>query len=164
MPTTAEAIAVCDGLDIDVQYACRDDDTPDEATIRSWIGAALERHGEVAASEVSVRIVDELEMRELNATYRQQDKPTNVLSFPASSPQVPESIATLGDIVICAPVVSAEAEAQGKRGEDHWAHLLIHGTLHLLGYDHDDDAEAARMEALETEILAARGIADPYAA
>ena len=111
------------------------------------------------AREICVRICNEAESRELNSTYRQQDKATNVLSFSADI-DVPE--APLGDLAICLPVVLREAEAQGKTQGDHYAHLFVHGVLHLLGYDHTDNAEALRMEALEKAILAACGIADPY--
>jgi probable rRNA maturation factor len=114
-------------------------------------------------------------MRQLNHTYRQQDKVTNVLSFPADLPAIaPAATQTgdeslpgfdyqlLGDIVVCAAVLSEEAAAQGKRVADHWAHMLVHGTLHLLGYDHLGESDAARMEAQEVEILRSYGIADPY--
>ncbi len=110
--------------------------------------------------EVCVRICDEAESRHLNAAYRQQDKPTNVLSF-AAEIDVPE--APLGDLAICLPVVLREAGVQGKAPRDHLTHLLVHGVLHLLGYDHAADAEAQLMEALEKAILADCGIADPYA-
>lgn len=105
-------------------------------------------------------------MRSLNCAFRGKDKPTNVLSFPAGDVAgLPaDAPLPLGDIVICAGVVGAEAAAQGKTEDDHWAHMLVHGTLHLLGFDHETDAEAADMEALETRILGEHGIADPYGA
>ena len=131
-----------------------------------WVAAAIAAaaHPAGAGVEVSVRVVDADEIRALNERYRQQDKPTNVLSFPAELPAAPAGQpALLGDIIICAPVVRSEAEQQGKTLQSHWAHLLVHGTLHLLGYDHLQDADAERMEGLEASILAAHGIANPYA-
>ena len=115
--------------------------------------------------DVSVRIVDEHEMRTLNRDYRNQDKPTNVLAFPAGDAGFvpPGEIPLLGDIVVCAAVVAREAEEQGKLLDHHWSHMLVHGTLHLLGYDHDTDLEAEEMEALERRVLNSLGIADPYA-
>ena len=101
--------------------------------------------------------------RALNRDFRGKDYATNVLSFPTDlSPEVKSPL--IGDLAICAPVVAREAEEQGKRLRDHYAHMVIHGTLHLLGHDHVDDHDAERMEALETRLLAALGIADPYAA
>ena len=121
--------------------------------------AALDASGEGA--ELGVRIVDKDEMKVLNSRYRGKDCPTNVLAFSADLP--PElGIALLGDIVVCAPLVREEALAQGKKERAHWAHLLVHGTLHLLGHDHQEPCEAAAMESLETRILAALGIPDPY--
>lgn len=116
-------------------------------------------------TELSVRLVDKEEMRALNRDYRNKDKPTNVLSFPAGAMRgLPaEAGRVLGDIVICAPLVGDEAARQGKALGDHWAHMLVHGTLHLLGYDHDSDTEAVEMEALETQILTSNGLKDPYA-
>lgn len=112
-----------------------------------------------------MRIVDEAESRALNHRFRDRDAPTNVLSFPAGDDLVlPEGEARpLGDIVLCAPVVEREAALQGKPAGAHWAHLLVHGALHLLGYDHGNDADAAEMEALEIAVLAAGGLPDPYA-
>jgi len=105
-------------------------------------------------------------MRGLNRDYRGKDKPTNVLSFPAGQVAgLPDAEPVpLGDIVVCADVVSDEAATQEKAPADHWAHMLVHGTLHLLGFDHEDETDAATMEALETRILAAGGVADPYGA
>lgn len=103
-------------------------------------------------------------MRSLNRDYRQKDKATNVLSFPAGAIEgLPaEAAPLLGDIVICAEVVSDEAAEQGKSTDDHWAHMLVHGTLHLLGYDHETDDDAAEMEGLEARILTVNGLRDPY--
>jgi probable rRNA maturation factor len=153
-------------LRVDVQRADPDVSAPDDDFIRAWITRALEASAKHPGADVSVRIVDAAEMRVLNRDYRDKDKPTNVLSFPAgpvaglpAAEPVP-----IGDIVICADVVGDEAEAQAKPLLDHWAHMLVHGTLHLLGFDHERDAEALEMEALETRILAAHGVADPYSA
>ena len=110
---------------------------------------------------LAVRIVDEGEGRALNARWRNRDRPTNVLSFRADLPPEIE-LPLLGDLVLCAPVVLREAAEQGKRARDHWAHLVIHGVLHLLGMDHQDDFEAEVMERREREILATLGIDDPY--
>ena len=108
-----------------------------------------------------MRVVDEPEMRALNARYRGKDYATNVLSFPAELPPGVE-LPLLGDIVVCAPVVAREAQEQHKRERWHWAHLMVHGTLHLLGHDHERPRQAAGMEAIERRILGALGIADPY--
>ena len=117
------------------------------------------------AQELSIRLVNEEEGSNLNQTYRDKTGPTNVLSFPFQNPEnlPPEqNLPLLGDIVICAPLVRQEALAQGKAEVNHWAHLTVHGTLHLLGYDHINDEEAQIMEQLETEILAELGFPDPY--
>ena len=144
---------------IDVDCASAEPDIPGAPSVRRWVRAALgDAH---AGAELSVRIVDEPEMRALNARYRHQDYATNVLSFPAGLPpdvQVP----LLGDIVICAPVVKREAAEQHKAPRAHWAHMVVHGTLHLLGHDHERAREAAAMEALERRILADLKFPDPY--
>jgi probable rRNA maturation factor len=111
--------------------------------------------------EVTIRIVGIDESQHLNHTYREKDKPTNVLSFPFEAPEHIE-LPFLGDLIICAPVVEQEAEAQQKKVASHWAHLTLHGLLHLLGFDHIEDAEADEMEALEIQVLAKLGIDDPY--
>lgn len=145
---------------VDIQCACSEP-VPDESNMRRWITAALAGHDAPDDCEVSLRLVDTAEMSSLNETYRGKSGPTNVLSFPAD---LPAGIAAplLGDIVICAPVVRTEAEQQGKTLEAHWAHMLVHGTLHLLGYDHVEDADAQAMESLETVILASLNYACPY--
>ena len=154
-------------VEVDVQIACTDPDVPSEGEIQSWIRHALSASGRplAAASEVSVRVVDSAEIQRLNSDYRGQDKATNVLSFPAGSVTgLPaDAVRTLGDIVVCAQVVSGEAAGLGTAVRDHWAHMLVHGTLHLLGFDHVKDADAAEMERLETRILARNGVTDPYA-
>lgn len=151
---------------VDVQVACSNPDIPAKTHIEDWIGRAIDAAGPdtAAGAEVSVRLVDREEMQALNRDFRGMDRTTNVLSFPAGETTgLPSDVPPpLGDIVICAAVVSDEAARQGKLVADHWAHLLVHGTLHLLGYDHESDAEAAEMEAVETRILGAAGLADPY--
>ena len=149
-------------LTLHVGYAVPRAGIPSSASFRRWVEAALHGARRRKATELSIRIVDADEGRGLNRDYRGKDYATNVLSFEADLP--PElKLPLIGDMVICAPVVAREAAEQGKRPSDHWAHLTVHGTLHLLGYDHIVAAEAEAMEALETRILAGLGIADPYA-
>nr|WP_063572674.1 rRNA maturation RNase YbeY [Luteibacter rhizovicinus] len=148
-------------LDVAVGYAAPRKGVPASASFRRWIEAALKGARRRKASELSIRIVDIEEGQALNLQYRGRDYATNVLSFPVELPPGVD-LPLIGDLVICAPVVAREAAEQGKKPADHWAHLTIHGTLHLLGYDHIDEAEAEAMEALETRILAGLGIADPY--
>nr|WP_207161099.1 rRNA maturation RNase YbeY [Halorhodospira halophila] len=135
---------------------------PEAERVQAWLEPVFEAHGR--GGELTVRIVDEDESRALNRDYRGRDKPTNVLSFPCELPPgLPaEAAQILGDLVVCAPVVAREAAEQGKPEADHWAHMLVHGALHLLGYDHEDPAQAERMEAEERRILAALGVPDPY--
>lgn len=151
---------------VDVQFACDDPDSPDAEIIIRWVRVAVAEAGvEVTGdAEVSVRVVDIDEIRKLNREYRDKDKATNVLSFPAGKIDgLPaEAVQTLGDVVVCAAVVRDEAASQAKELADHWAHMLVHGTLHLLGYDHMTDVEAMEMEGLETRILATQNVADPY--
>ena len=144
---------------IDIQYAIATEGLPSPAQFRQWLQLALQGRAEHA--ELSVRVVDEAEITALNHRYRGKDYPTNVLSFPYE-PMPGVDSALLGDIVICAPVVAREAVEQGKPVESHWAHMVLHGALHLLGFDHHDSAEAQRMEALEAELLAQLGYPDPY--
>ncbi len=151
---------------VDVQLACDDPDTPDVESIRTWVVSAIAAVDATASGrvEVSVRVVDVEEMQTLNREYRARDMPTNVLSFPAGEiAGLPDGeAAVLGDVVICAAVVRDEAVEQGKALAEHWGHMLVHGTLHLLGYDHMTDAEATEMEGLEVRILTSCGVADPY--
>lgn len=133
--------------------------TPDARSFEQWIKAALADRYEQA--ELSVRIVDEEEMTELNSQFRGQDKPTNVLSFPAELPEILD-IPLLGDIAICAPVIEREASEQNKPLESHYAHMSVHGALHLAGYDHIEHKQAEEMETLEIEILGKLGFANPY--
>lgn len=149
-----------------MQIASDANDLPNEEQFRHWIDSALrateaENGDEI---EISLRLVDKEESRALNHRYRQQNKATDVLSFPFDELDgLPdEAVRPLGDLVICAPVVLLEASEQNKKIIDHWAHVVIHGTLHLLGYDHQDDAQAATMETLETNILLGLGINNPY--
>ena len=151
---------------VDMQIASDVGDLPDEGQLNRWIVSALQaaNANDAGDFEMSVRVVNEDESRDLNSRYRQQDKATNVLSFQFDGLDgLPEdTIRPLGDLVICAPVVAREASQQNKAILDHWAHMVIHGTLHLLGYDHNDDAGAAIMETLETNILREFGIENPY--
>ncbi|KUM41843.1 rRNA maturation RNase YbeY [Pseudomonas sp. EpS/L25] len=147
-------------IELDVQVASEAADLPEEPDLRRWCERALRaRQGD---SELTIRLVDEDEGRELNRTWRHKDYATNVLSFPADVPDEFLDIPLLGDLVICAPVVAREAAEQGKPADAHWAHLVIHGCLHLLGYDHLDDDEAEEMEDLERQLLAELGYPDPY--
>lgn len=145
---------------IDIEINSQSQALPAQELIERWIAAALESQ-QLQEAEVSVYIVDEAEGQELNAQYRSKDYPTNVLSFPADLPEELD-IPLLGDLVVCAPVVEREAREQGKALEAHWAHMLVHGSLHLLGYDHIDDTEADEMEALETHIITGLGFPAPY--
>ena len=145
---------------LDLQLACTDENhLPAECDFQRWLEAAVTPFQ--PDSEVTIRLVDEAESNELNLTYRGKDKPTNVLSFPFEAPPGIE-LPLLGDLIICRQVVEQEAAEQGKTVEAHWAHMVVHGTLHLLGYDHIEDEEAEEMEALETEIMLALGYPDPY--
>jgi probable rRNA maturation factor len=131
---------------------------PGRAELAAWARAAL---GRQARGELSVRIVGPRESRTLNARYRRRDKPTNVLSFPAAAARDLAS-QPLGDLVICPAVLRAEARAQGKSMRAHWAHLVVHGTLHLVGYDHERARDAARMERREIAVLRGLGFDNPY--
>ena len=140
-----------------LQYACGSADLPTRRVVNKWIRAALARR--CASAEVTVRIVGEAEGADLNRRWRKRRGATNVLSFPSESHAAP---AFLGDIVICAPVVVREAHQQLKSPEAHWAHLIVHGVLHLLGYDHKTQRDAEAMEALEQGILKRLGYPNPY--
>lgn len=145
-------------IHVAVQFATRKPSVPKAVHIRTWVSAAL---GDRATAQLTVRIVDEQEGRALNEQWRGKAYATNVLSFPCTGlEQVAPDL--LGDIVICAPVVAREAEEQEKDMEAHWAHMVIHGTLHLLGHNHENRADARKMETLETSILHDFGYADPY--
>ena len=147
-------------LQVDIQSASSGP-VPTAKDLRRWIAAALAGRIAQEQVEVCVRLVDNDEMARLNETYRGKKGATNVLSFPAELP-AELGLPLLGDIVICAPVVRAEAAQQGKSSTAHWAHMTVHGTLHLLGYDHIEEDEAAIMEALESAILSQLSYACPY--
>jgi probable rRNA maturation factor len=145
-------------IEVEVQNATAFEPLPDDAQFNLWVEAALRGKSEV---ELTLRLVDREESRKLNSRYRGKDQPTNVLSFPGEFPPGLD-LPLLGDIVICAPLVGAESEAQNKPLPAHWAHLVIHGVLHLLGHDHQDECEAVEMEAIEVELLASLGFENPY--
>ena len=150
-------------LDVAVSYALPRAGLPAANSFRKWAAAALE--GRIREADLAIRLVDAREGRALNRHYRGKDHATNVLSFPAELPEgLPEGVRLplLGDLVLCAPVVAREAREQGKPLSAHYAHLTVHGVLHLLGWDHEDARDAECMEALEREILAGLGIEDPY--
>ena len=146
-------------LDVAVSYAAPRAGVPASTSFRKWVAAALK--GRIREADLAIRIVDEREGQALNRHYRGKDYATNVLSFPAELPEGVK-LPLLGDLVICAPVVAREAAEQGKPVAAHYAHLTVHGVLHLLGWDHDNDVEAEAMEQLEREILAGLGVDDPY--
>jgi probable rRNA maturation factor len=146
---------------ITVQRAAIDNSTPRVAQLKQWAKAVLQN--KTSSAELTIRIVGKDEMTMLNSTYRQKHKPTNVLSFPFEMPLGVEiDMPILGDIVICAEVIQEEAIAQHKAVEAHWAHMVVHGTLHLLGFDHEKDDEAEIMETEEVAILKKLGFSNPY--
>ena len=145
---------------IDVEVNSSSNKIPSIENIELWISAALQSD-ELNQAEVSVYIVDEAESQALNTQYRGKNMPTNVLAFPADIPDE-VGVPLLGDLVVCAPIVAREAQEQGKTLEAHWAHMLIHGTLHLLGYDHIEDDEADVMETLETRLITQLNFPAPY--
>ncbi len=150
-------------VSMDCQLVSANPDTPQPEQMQRWLDAALKDLRPDA--EVVVRIVDEAESRELNRQYRHINRPTNVLSFPFEIPAgmpADAELDLLGDLVVCAPVVATEAVQQGKPVDAHWAHMLVHGALHLCGYDHQNEQQASEMEALETDILTGLGYAAPY--
>ncbi|MFA6986139.1 MAG: rRNA maturation RNase YbeY [Arenimonas sp.] len=148
-------------LDVSVSYGLPRTGLPSAASFKRWAAAACE--GRIRKADLAIRLVDSKEGISLNRHYRGKDCATNVLSFPAELPTGVElPMPLLGDLVICAPVVAREAEEQGKPLNAHFAHLTVHGVLHLLGLNHEDDREADAMELLEREILAGLGYADPY--
>ena len=146
------------GVRVDLQLASEAGGLPSAAEVGHWVQAAWLQQ---RPAEVTVRIVDEPESAALNERYRGRRGPTNVLSFPFEAPPgVPTTL--IGDLVLCAPVVAREAAEQGKAADAHWAHMLVHGMLHLQGHDQQEAEEAERMEALEREILGGLGYGDPY--
>ena len=144
-------------IDLDVQVVSKKAGIPKEAEFQYWANAVPS----VEKTSACLRVVDEPEAKTLNKEYRHINKATNVLSFPAELP-VELDIKFLGDIVICAPVVDREAQEQSKKLSEHWAHLLVHGVLHLQGYDHQGEFEADEMESLEIKILQTLNITNPY--
>ncbi|NQD36851.1 rRNA maturation RNase YbeY [Permianibacter sp. IMCC34836] len=156
-------------LTLAVQRASRRRDIPSDLLLKRWARAALQHVADYAdgAFELTIRVVNDAESQALNRDYRGKDKPTNVLSFPFDPPafDLPGQVSKhyLGDLAICAGVVASEAAEQEKVLHHHWAHMVVHGVLHLLGYDHIKNSEAVKMEALERTILASLKIPDPYA-
>jgi probable rRNA maturation factor len=147
-----------------IQQAAKKAVIPEESLLRKWAESAL-RNQQLSAAEITLRIVNVAEMTELNTTYRHKIGPTNVLSFPFSMPEEVEietEVPILGDIVICAEVVNREATEQNKPAEAHWAHMVVHGVFHLLGYDHETDQDAEKMETLEIIVMHHLGFANPY--
>ena len=148
-------------LSIVIQDACPSQSKPSADDLRTWVGSALNGN---FRGELTLRIVAEAESAELNSRYRGTQGPTNVLAF-AAQPDLPtagDELPPLGDLVVCAPVVAREAASQGKSPEAHWAHIVIHGVLHLIGYDHDSDPQAERMEDRERVLLDGFGVPDPW--
>lgn len=145
-------------MELEIQREINDPGVPADARIETWVQQAL---GDDTAVMLNIRIVDLAEGWALNRDWRGKDYATNVLSFPADVPAL-DGVRVLGDVVLCAPVIAREAVEQGKSPEVHWAHLVIHGVLHLLGFDHTDGPKAARMETRETELLAGLGFPNPY--
>ena len=155
---------------LDLQIACEAEDIPDEEQLQTWLNTVLEderlaeslvEYRALQEQEITVRIVDRDESQQLNHQYRGMNKPTNVLSFPFEAP--PGIIMNLlGDLVICADIVAQEAKEQNKPLMHHWAHMLVHGTLHLHGFDHIEDDNAEQMESMEIVILRKLAIDDPY--
>ena len=145
-------------IEVDVQVATAFEPLPTESDFLLWVETALRERTE---AELTLRLVDRDESQNLNSRYRGKDKTTNVLSFPANLPPGID-IPLLGDIVICAPLVSEEAGEQNKPLQSHWAHLVVHGVLHLLGFDHQHEEQAEEMEAIEVGLLASLGFENPY--
>ncbi|MGF1764792.1 rRNA maturation RNase YbeY [Aliivibrio kagoshimensis] len=147
-------------IELDLQIASQNSEgLPTESDFQLWLSTTVSLFQPQA--EVTIRIVDETESQQLNFDYRGKEKPTNVLSFPFDVPPGIE-IDLLGDLIICRQVVEQEAEQQNKSLAAHWAHMVVHGSLHLLGYDHIEDEEAEEMESLETEIMIKMNFPDPY--
>ena len=144
---------------LDIQIATESTDYPDERQFQRWVDVVLTDSD--VDSEIVIRLVDEEESAELNSQYRHKTGPTNILSFPFEPPKGIE-MDLLGDLLICVPIIVKEALEQHKLPEHHWAHITIHGVLHLLGYDHIEEHEAEQMEALEISILKTLNIANPY--
>ena len=144
---------------LDFQIVSQSKQLPDQDQFQYWVDAVLK--DESQDSELVIRIVDEAEMTQFNEQYRDKKGSTNILSFPFEAPEGVDSN-LLGDLLVCAPVVEKEAQQQHKELDHHWAHMIVHGVLHLLGYDHVDDQDAEEMEALEVKILKTIKIKNPY--
>ncbi|MCQ8106014.1 rRNA maturation RNase YbeY [Methylomonas sp. SURF-2] len=144
---------------LDIQIATESSDIPSESQFQGWVDTVLADPGQ--DSEIVIRLVDDAESADLNLRYRHKAGPTNILSFPFEAPAGMAS-ELLGDLVICAPLIAREARQQHKQPADHWAHITMHGILHLLGYDHIEEDEAEEMEALEIRLLKQLNIANPY--
>jgi probable rRNA maturation factor len=157
-PVTASDLNLA--LDLQVALAqSQGAELPEQVALEQWVTAALE--GQMEEAELTIRLVENDESASLNQQYRDRPGPTNVLSFPFEAPaDVP--LPLLGDLIICVPLVAQEAQEQGKAVRAHWAHLVVHGVLHLRGYDHIDDSDAREMEDLERKIMAYLGFDDPY--
>lgn len=147
-------------LKINLQLALNDENVPDKTQLQLWANAAATAC-QCAELELTIRVTDIEESAELNNQYRHKAGPTNVLSFPFEDPPGIET-GILGDLVICAPVVQREADEQNKQLNEHWAHMLVHGVLHLCGYDHADESSATEMESLETRVITGLGFPPPY--
>jgi len=151
-------------LEVDLQYACKQE-VPAKKAIKHWVFAALVAADQQRDAEITVRFVTIDEIQQLNNEYRGKDIPTNILSFPFDIPpglKREDVGGFLGDLVICADIVLEEAKRQGKQTEAHWAHMLIHGTLHLVGFDHINSKKATQMETIEIDLLSELGYANPY--
>lgn len=147
--------------DIEIQKTMEQDNLPEDTQLKKWALAALERI--LPSAQLTIRIVNEDEISYLNEAYRKKQGPTNVLAFPFETHEIVKlEYPLVGDVVICAPVVEQEARQQGKSHEAHWAHMVIHGTLHLLGFDHVKEQEAHEMEKIEINILKQLGYENPY--
>lgn len=156
------------GVIADIQIVSGASDIPSQGDMEAWVTRVNVEVGAPSkgGAEVSIRVVDEAESRTMNLHYRDKNQATNVLSFPADLPDIEawpvHTPIPLGDLVICAPVVTREAGQQGKEVAAHWAHMLVHGMLHLLGYNHETDSQAQSMESIEARILCSGGVRNPY--
>ncbi|MGB1091404.1 MAG: rRNA maturation RNase YbeY [Oceanobacter sp.] len=155
------SVKIIPDLDLQISESVTDSNLPSAESFLLWVATALDQRCSIESPELTIRIACPQESQELNRDYRGKDAPTNVLSFPFEAPpEVP--IPLLGDLIICSEVVAREASEQSKTLESHWAHMVIHGCLHLLGYDHIKDDEAEQMESLEQQLMAQLGYPDPY--